>query len=324
MNSPKISILIPVYNRNKYISECIDSALDQTFSDFEVVVVDNASDDGTWEICRGYAERDPRVRVFRNDENIGPVKNWIRCAKEARGEYSKMLFSDDLLERDCIEQMQGLLDNPDVGFVFCAARIGETKDRSVVVYSVSDSGLIGRQRYISLLLNNRSPYSPGAVMLRTRDLVSNLHTDFPTATKQQFDRHGAGPDIMIMLLTAFSYPGVMCICDPLVFFRVHANSFTAINANNAVSMGYTSAIAYFLRTNVGWYQWLMYLTRSWFETVREQGLWISPFRFLRANEGKGSWFEVLLGLIIIPFIVAKKIFGRTVRRLSAMGKKVWC
>jgi len=75
---PKVSILIPVFNRKDYIAECIQSALDQTFTDFEVVVVDNASEDGTWEICQQFAANDQRVRIFQNDTNIGPVRNWRR------------------------------------------------------------------------------------------------------------------------------------------------------------------------------------------------------------------------------------------------------
>lgn len=139
MNSPRVSILIPVYNREKYIADCIQSALDQTFHDFEIVVVDNASNDGTWEICQEYAARDNRVRIFRNASNIGPVRNWIRCAQEARGEYSKILFSDDLLEPDCIERMLQCLDGrSDVGLLFCAARIGEDKQNAKMAYAFDD------------------------------------------------------------------------------------------------------------------------------------------------------------------------------------------
>ena len=77
--SPRVSILIPVYNREALIGECIQSALFQTFTDFEVIIVDNASTDNTWGICQRFAEQDKRVRVFRNEKNIGPVRNWRRC-----------------------------------------------------------------------------------------------------------------------------------------------------------------------------------------------------------------------------------------------------
>lgn len=303
MSSPLVSILIPVYNRKKYIAECIQSALDQTFTDHEIVVVDNASDDGTWEICQQFARRDPRVRVFRNEENLGPVRNWIRCAQEARGEYSKILFSDDLLEPDCVTRMLAPFDNQEVGLVSCAARIGESKESSIIAYSVAGHTLIDQKKYLSLLLDNRAPVSPGAVMLRTQDLIKNLHTDFPTATKRNFDKNGAGPDVMIMLLTALSYTRVVCISEPLVFFRAHVGSFSILNARNEVSLGYTSAIAYYLYQNKSWCLWLNYLVRAWLLTFHHQKCWINPIHFLKVNEGRGSFFEILFGMVIVPFQV---------------------
>ena len=89
--APQVSILVPVYNRAHCIEQTLASALEQTFTDLEVVVVDNCSTDGSWELIQRVATRDPRVRVFRNDSNIGPVRNWLRCVREARGELGQIL-----------------------------------------------------------------------------------------------------------------------------------------------------------------------------------------------------------------------------------------
>jgi glycosyltransferase involved in cell wall biosynthesis len=309
-DKPKVSILIPVYNRKDYIAECIQSALDQTFTDFEVVVVDNASNDGTWEICEQFARKDTRVRIFQNDRNIGPVRNWLACVEKAQGEFGKILFSDDLLEPDCLERMLQILENQDVGLVFCAARVGKTKERFAILYSVKNKSLLGRKEYLNLLLSGRAPVSPGAVMLRTKDLLKNLYLDFPTATPRPFDRHGAGPDVMISLLTALSYPRVSCIEAPLVFFRDHAGSFTISNENNEVTRGYISAISYYLRYQESWFLWINYLARAWFSEIRRQRCWINPVSFLKANDGEGSMLEILIGLLIIPYHIANKIIGR--------------
>ena len=83
--TPLVSLLVPVYNRADLLAACLDSAIAQTTGDFEVVVVDGASTDGTWEVCRRYADADPRIRVYRDDENTGPVEGWWRCLKLARG-----------------------------------------------------------------------------------------------------------------------------------------------------------------------------------------------------------------------------------------------
>src|SRR4030067_1594973 len=106
---PKVSILIPVYNRANMVGGCIQSALEQTYQDIEVVVVDNDSTDGTWEICKALSEKDSRLRVFKNDTNIGPVGNWKKCIDSARGAYGKILFSDELLSKDYVEKARPLL-----------------------------------------------------------------------------------------------------------------------------------------------------------------------------------------------------------------------
>src|SRR6266508_5714193 len=82
---PSVSLLVPVFNRADLIGPCLDSALAQTMGDLEVVVVDGASTDGTWEVCLRYAEADPRVRVIRESRNSGPVRGWWRCVEEAKG-----------------------------------------------------------------------------------------------------------------------------------------------------------------------------------------------------------------------------------------------
>src|SRR5437879_4126737 len=98
MTVPLVSILIPLYNREQLLGPCIQSALDQTVRGFEVVIVDNASTDGTWQVCQAFAAKDSRVRIFRDPVNIGPVRNLQRCIQEARGQYGKILFSDDLIK----------------------------------------------------------------------------------------------------------------------------------------------------------------------------------------------------------------------------------
>lgn len=293
--SPKVSILIPVYNRENFIAECIQSALDQTYTDFEVVVVDNASDDGTWEICQQFAARDPRVRVFRNDTNIGPVRNWQRCAEEARGEFSKILFSDDCLEPHCLSEMAPKLDDPDVALVYCAALIGESRESATLAYFSAGDTRLSSSLFLNRVLRGEAPVSPGAILIRTIDLRDNLHTQFPTATPRPFEKHGAGPDVMISLLTAENCPYVESVSAPLVYFRAHAGSFTVKNSNDQVIKGYRSAICYYLKRKCGQRSWLNYLALGWIQQMRLDGGWVNPRLFLIEYEGIGSSGE-LLGL----------------------------
>lgn len=102
---PTVSICMPVYNTAGYLPQAIESALAQTYPDFEVLIADNASTDGTFEIAMQYARRDARVRVVRNDTNIGPFLNFNNCFDLARGTWLKFLCGDDWLAADCIEHM---------------------------------------------------------------------------------------------------------------------------------------------------------------------------------------------------------------------------
>src|SRR5436305_4413473 len=96
MSTPKVGVGMPVYNAERYLREALDSFLAQTYADFELTLVDNASDDGTEAICREYATRDDRVRYHRISENMGAVLNFRRAFELARGEYFAWAAHDDL------------------------------------------------------------------------------------------------------------------------------------------------------------------------------------------------------------------------------------
>jgi glycosyltransferase involved in cell wall biosynthesis len=309
---PKVSILIPVFNRKDYIRECIQSALDQTFADFEVVVVDNASDDGTWETCQKFAASDGRVRIYRNKTNIGPVRNWMRCAQEAKGSLSKILFSDDTLEPDCLSEMVPKLNDPNIALVFCAARVGRSKEDSIILYSHANSSGLNIKQFLNLVLNGRAPLSPGAALIRTPDLLKNLHLSFPTSTPRKFENNGAGPDVMILLLTAQAYPAVACVESPLVYFRAHSGSLTIKNSSNDVAQGYHSAIAWFLVKNCPKQAWFSYVANSWLKSMRFAKNWRDPSAHLKEFEGRGDSGEVIL-LQAFAFVeMVKFIFRRKI------------
>src|ERR1043165_9639676 len=92
----KVSIGLPVYNGANYLAESIDSILQQTYSDFELIISDNASTDATEELCRSYAARDGRVRYFRQKQNLGCALNSNFVFRQSTGEYFKWISHDDL------------------------------------------------------------------------------------------------------------------------------------------------------------------------------------------------------------------------------------
>jgi len=100
---PRLSIGLPVYNGERYVGEAIDSILGQAYGDFELVVSDNASTDGTREICESYARRDPRVRFLRQPVNLGASANFNEVLSRARAPRFKWACADDRLAAGFLE-----------------------------------------------------------------------------------------------------------------------------------------------------------------------------------------------------------------------------
>jgi glycosyltransferase involved in cell wall biosynthesis len=121
MRTPRVSIGVPVYNGDNYLAETLDSILAQTFSDFELVISDNASNDRTEAICRHYAAQDDRVHYVRNPTNLGAAKNYNRVFELAKGQYFKWNGYDDPLAPTFLERCVAVLDR-DPGIVLCFAR----------------------------------------------------------------------------------------------------------------------------------------------------------------------------------------------------------
>jgi glycosyltransferase involved in cell wall biosynthesis len=107
---PRVSIGLPVYNGERYIAETLDSLLAQTFEDFELIICDNASTDRTDHICRIYAEKDARIRYFRNAENVGAAANYRRVFELSSGEYFRWANCDDLFAPEGLARCVEVLD----------------------------------------------------------------------------------------------------------------------------------------------------------------------------------------------------------------------
>ena len=119
---PLISILIPNYNYVRYVATAVDSALAQTYPNVEVIVSDNCSTDGAWELLNERYGTDPRVRLYQNERNVGMAANFDRLLALARGEYLMCLSSDDFLFPPHLEVLASqLAADPSLDVVYCTA-----------------------------------------------------------------------------------------------------------------------------------------------------------------------------------------------------------
>lgn len=277
MSSPLVSIMVPVYNRRELLAGCLESALAQTCRDLEVVVVDNASTDGTWDVCREFARIDSRVRIFRNAENIGPVRNWQRCFKQAQGHYGKLLFSDDLMSPRFLEKTLPMMRDPHVAFVFSMATIGPQPWHGRLSYRFGQhTGKYSRNRYIRrALLGSRVPVSPGAALFRVSDLRGSLQLTIPSPTIGGFAEHGAGIDLLLYLMTAARYEQVAFVAEPLAFFRAHEGSIT-ISGDFRLPDAYHQARIWFAAHTQARWTLASTLAAAWLSSMKQRHRLLSP------------------------------------------------
>lgn len=108
---PLVSVCIPAYNNAAYIKETIDSILKQSYENLELVICDDGSKDATVQVIESIADK--RIKVYKNEKNLGMSGNWNNCLSKCQGEFIKLVCADDILREDCLEkEVQALLENP--------------------------------------------------------------------------------------------------------------------------------------------------------------------------------------------------------------------
>lgn len=127
-NQLLVSVVTPVYNGGRFLTECIESVLGQTHKNFEYIILDNGSTDDTGRIVASYARRDPRIRMHRNDRTLWVIDNWNRALEKIAptSRYCKILHADDAMYPDCMEKMVGLAArHSSVGIIGSLRRRGD-------------------------------------------------------------------------------------------------------------------------------------------------------------------------------------------------------
>jgi glycosyltransferase involved in cell wall biosynthesis len=209
---------MPVYNGEKYIKNAIDSIINQTFRNFELIISDNASTDHTSEICRVYASKDPRIRYFRNQKNIGAPNNYNYVFSLSSGEYFKWAAYDDVLAPEFLKKCVNVLDN-DSSVVGCHCKTGRI-DQYGNFLGYYNEGLLG---------NIDSPKP----QLRFRDLIGLYYTTTPfhgvyrrsSFAKSQL--HGSYIGADRNLVAELSLMGrIYQIPECLFYWREHPSSYT--------------------------------------------------------------------------------------------------
>lgn len=141
--SPRVSVVVPSYQNEDYIEETIRSVLDQTFTDFELVVADHSSSDRTWELLQQFTD-DPRVRLLVTPAGGGAERNWNKVTAEATGELVKLVCGDDVLYPESLATQVAAFDaNPEAVMVASPRDIVDASGRPIV-RNQGLAGLTGR------------------------------------------------------------------------------------------------------------------------------------------------------------------------------------
>lgn len=168
-SAPALSVIMSVYNGERYLSQAVNSIVEQSFDDFEFLVVDDCSTDGTSALCGEYASRDRRIRVIKNDKNIGLTRSLNKALGLARGKYVARMDADDVsLPRRFERQLTYLDSNPSVGLVGSFYREIDCKGEPMEVFQFPTDPVLIKWR---MCFENPIPHP--AVMIR-KSLLDDL------------------------------------------------------------------------------------------------------------------------------------------------------
>lgn len=214
---PRISVCIPVHNGQRYLGRAIDSVLVQTFPDYELLIVDDASTDRSLNVAQGFA--DPRIRIVHNDRNMGMVRNWNTCISLARGEFISILHQDDFYLPDYLQREHELMSRDSrMGYVYSACWIVDSSGRALRLLRpfTSDHVWSGFEEFKRHILEDYSQFP--TIMVR-RKCFSRIG---------KFDEQLVlGPDWDMWLRIELAGYRIGYIATALACYRLHESSVSA-------------------------------------------------------------------------------------------------
>ncbi len=218
---PRLSIGLPVYNGQRFLAYTLENLLNQTFADFELVVADNASTDGTKDIVDAFSAHDKRIRYVRHNENRGAVFNWNYVVHQARGEYFKWASSNDYYAPDFLEKCIAVLDErDDVVLCYTRTNLVDEDQGTIGVYegdfSATDES--AGKRFIRLMSNGGKNNAQAGV-IRTKSLRSTrLEPAYPHGDK--------------VLMAELALHGKYWLIDEPLFYRRDGKGTSSIDNLN--------------------------------------------------------------------------------------------
>lgn len=192
MNTKLVSIVLPVYNGEKYLRESIDSVLEQTYTNWELLILDDCSTDNSSQIAKEYVERDNRIHYFRNEHNLRLPRNLNRGFSLAQGDYLTWTSDDNRYKPEALERMVNALQGKTgAQFVFASCRIIDGEGREVEYITVSEGSkkrIVGSNPVGACFMYTRKAYEeigeydPELTLVEDFDYWQRLYAKYGAVT----------------------------------------------------------------------------------------------------------------------------------------------
>lgn len=242
----KLSILVPVYNRETIIENTINSVLKQPYPDYEIICVDNNSTDNTYGVLQRIAANEKRLRIYKNDANLGPVANWKICLDHAGGEYIHWLWSDDWVEENFYTDAFNLIDKDQTQIVssWTYRYNGKCKNLSWRNSNKKIPGITASKKI--LMLKNELPLSPAAYIISAKLVRKNFFENIPALLNFNPVKSGVGVDSLIVAGSCLDQNQISILQKPSVNFRVHDNISSNLSKDGSLRIMYLISHMWFI------------------------------------------------------------------------------
>ena len=215
MSQPKVSVIIPVYNRENFVGKCLDSVCSQTLQDIEIILVNDGSADRSYDICKQYQNLDNRIKIF-NQENQGVSSARNRGIVEASGEWICFVDSDDIIERDYLENF-GIIESSKIDLYVQGYKVNNI-DGSIVEKIPDVTGQLTKVKAFDVLENSDIMNSPCFKLFR-REIIGRQRI--------RFNRQLSLGEDHIFSITYFKYVNRVIVRDKTGYVYIrHPGSLT--------------------------------------------------------------------------------------------------
>ena len=220
MGNPLISIVVPVFNVEKYVAECIKSIIDQTYENIQIILVDDGSTDRSGEICDNFAASDKRIEVIHQD-NQGLVAARKSGLERIKGDYTGFVDADDYIAPDMIENLFRGICKEDVDFVHSGYIKGEQKIIPEKDGIFEFSEFSGRERFLKTAIFGSDSYMTASIWskLYKSDFIKTCYYQVP-------DEASYGEDIINLCVCILNCQKIMVLNRAYYFYRYRNNSLT--------------------------------------------------------------------------------------------------